>query len=86
VRPRVQIPGPRPVFEFQNRRFGAGESPVHGVGTQFHPVMTGVGGAVDMMIEFTAFERPRLIKETTHLSNMDITENCSLSPCLRARE
>jgi uncharacterized protein YndB with AHSA1/START domain len=43
-----------------------------GVGTQFHSVMTGLGGTADMTIEFTAFERPKRIAETTHLSNMDI--------------
>jgi uncharacterized protein YndB with AHSA1/START domain len=43
-----------------------------GVGTQFHSVMTGLGGTADMTIEFTVFERPKRIAETTHLSNMDI--------------
>ena len=43
-----------------------------GVGTKFHSVMTGVGGAAEMTIEFTEFDRPRRIVETTHLSNMDI--------------
>lgn len=43
-----------------------------GVGTKFHAVMTGVGGAADMTIEFIEFSRPRRIVETTRLSNMDI--------------
>jgi len=34
-----------------------------GVGTQFHSVMTGLGGTADMTIEFTAFERPKRIAE-----------------------
>jgi len=43
-----------------------------GVGTKFNSVMTGVGGKAEMTIEFTEFDRPRRIAETTHLSNMDI--------------
>jgi hypothetical protein len=43
-----------------------------GVGTQFNSVMTGVGGAAEMTIEFTEFDRPRRITEKVHLSNMDI--------------
>ena len=43
-----------------------------GVGTKFHSVMTGIGRAADMTIEFTEFDRPRRIAETTHMSNMDI--------------
>src|SRR5438132_9890672 len=43
-----------------------------GVGTRFNSVMTGVGPAAEMTIEFTEFDRPRRIAETTHLSNMDI--------------
>lgn len=41
-------------------------------GTQFNSVMTGVGGAAEMTIEFTEFDRPRRITEKVHLSNMDI--------------
>lgn len=43
-----------------------------GVGTKFHSVMTGVGRAADMTIEFTEFDRPRRLGSTTHISNMDI--------------
>ncbi len=42
-----------------------------GVGTKFHSVMTGAGGA-DMTIEFTEFDRPRRIAETIRMSNMNI--------------
>ncbi len=54
-----------------------------GVGTQFHSVMTGVGGTADMRIEFTAFERPKRIAETTHLSNMDIRGELLFEPVPR---
>jgi Polyketide cyclase / dehydrase and lipid transport len=43
-----------------------------GVGTKFHSVMTGVGRAADMTIEFTEFDRPRRLASATHISNMDI--------------
>ncbi len=43
-----------------------------GVGTTFRSVMTGIGRAAEMTIEVTAFDRPRRIAETTHMSNMEI--------------
>lgn len=43
-----------------------------GVGTQFNSVMTGMGGATEIAIEFTEFDRPHRIRERVHLSNMDI--------------
>ena len=43
-----------------------------GVGTTFRSVMTGIGRAAEMTIHFTAFDRPRRIAETTHMSNMEI--------------
>lgn len=43
-----------------------------GVGTKFHSVMTGVGRGADMTIEFTEFDRPRRIAETTQMTNMNI--------------
>jgi Polyketide cyclase / dehydrase and lipid transport len=43
-----------------------------GVGSRFNSVVTGVGGATEMTIEFTEFDRPRRITEKVHLSNMDI--------------
>jgi hypothetical protein len=43
-----------------------------GVGTRFTSVMTGVGGAAEMTIEFTEFERPRRITERVRLSAIDI--------------
>lgn len=43
-----------------------------GVGTTFRSVMTGIGRDAEMTIEFTEFDRPRRIAETTHMSNMEI--------------
>jgi hypothetical protein len=43
-----------------------------GVGTRFNSVVTGVGPAAEMTIEFTEFDRPRRIAEEVHLANMDI--------------
>jgi uncharacterized protein YndB with AHSA1/START domain len=43
-----------------------------GVGTRFRSVMTGVGRAAEMTIDFTGYEQPRRLVSATHLSNMDI--------------
>lgn len=43
-----------------------------GVGTRFRSVMTGVGGAPEINIEFTEYDRPRRITEKVQLSSMDI--------------
>jgi polyketide cyclase/dehydrase/lipid transport protein len=51
-----------------------------GVGSRFHSVMTGIGGVADMNIEFTEFDRPRRIAETTHMSNMDIKGVLTFEP------
>jgi hypothetical protein len=43
-----------------------------GVGTRFNSVVTGVGPAAEMTIEFTEFDRPHRIVEEVHLTGMDI--------------
>jgi hypothetical protein len=43
-----------------------------GVGTRFHSVMTGMGRAAEMTIEFTAFDRPTRLGSATYLSNLEI--------------
>jgi uncharacterized protein YndB with AHSA1/START domain len=43
-----------------------------GVGTKFHSVMAGVGRGADLTTEFTEFDRPRRIAETTRMSSMNI--------------
>jgi Polyketide cyclase / dehydrase and lipid transport len=54
-----------------------------GVGTKFHSVMSGIGGGADMTIEFTEFDPPRRIAETTHMSNMNIKGVLDFEPALR---
>jgi hypothetical protein len=51
-----------------------------GVGTKFHSVITAVGGAADVTIEFTEFDRPRRIAETSHMSNMNIKGVLTFEP------
>lgn len=51
-----------------------------GVGSKFHSVMTSVGRAADMTIEFTEFDRPRRLGSATHLSNMDINGTLLFEP------
>src|SRR5690348_1483195 len=43
-----------------------------GVGTRFRAVMMGIGPAAEMTIDYTAYDRPKRLASTTHLSNMDI--------------
>ena len=43
-----------------------------GVGTRFEAETVSMGRAVEMVIEFTGFERPRRIEETVHMSSMDL--------------
>ena len=43
-----------------------------GVGTRFRSVMTGFGPVAEMTIEYTAYDRPKRLASTTHLSNMEI--------------
>jgi hypothetical protein len=43
-----------------------------GLGTQFRAEMASRGRTVEMVIEFTTFERPRRLASHTHLSSMDI--------------
>jgi hypothetical protein len=39
-----------------------------------------MGRAVDMVIQFTGFERPRRIEETVHLSSMDLQGALTFEP------
>ena len=50
-----------------------------GVGSKFHCVMTGARAA-DMTIEYTEFDRPRRLRSTTHISNMDINGTLLFEP------
>ena len=43
-----------------------------GLGSRFRGVSVSMGRAVEMTIEFTAFDRPRRLRSTNHLSSMDI--------------
>jgi uncharacterized protein YndB with AHSA1/START domain len=43
-----------------------------GVGTRFCAESKAMGRTVEMTIEFTAYERPRRLASSTHLSTMDI--------------
>lgn len=44
-----------------------------GIGSKFHAVMKTSRGRVEMTIEWTAFERPRVLGSSTQLQSMDIT-------------
>lgn len=51
-----------------------------GVGTQFRAEMATTGRPVTMFIEYTAFERPRRLRSTTHLAAMDIQGTLAFEP------
>ncbi len=51
-----------------------------GVGTRFRAETASMGRAVQMVIEFTGFERPRRIEETVHMSSMDLQGTMTFDP------
>ena len=51
-----------------------------GLGTRFNSVLQGIGGAVEVTIEFTEFVRPLRITESVHLSTMDIKGELRFEP------
>jgi uncharacterized protein YndB with AHSA1/START domain len=51
-----------------------------GVGTRFEAETVSMGRAVEMVIEFTGFERPRRIEETVHMSSMDLQGGLTFDP------
>jgi uncharacterized membrane protein len=51
-----------------------------GVGTTFRAESTSLGRPVEMTITFTAYERPRRLTSTTHLSTMDIQGTLTFDP------
>ncbi len=51
-----------------------------GVGTRFRAETTSMGRTVQMVIEFTGFERPRRIQETVHMSSMDLQGAVTFDP------
>jgi hypothetical protein len=51
-----------------------------GVGSQFRVEMRTMGRMVGMTIEFTAYERPRLLESWTRLSSMDIRGELRFDP------
>lgn len=55
-----------------------------GKGTRFWAeIGTMMGKTAEMSIEFTAFERPRLLGSSTHLSTMDIQGTLTFEPVPR---
>jgi uncharacterized protein YndB with AHSA1/START domain len=55
------------------------EGPI-GVGTRFRAEMVSMGRAVEMVIEFTGYERPRRLASTTHMSSMDVQYTLTFEP------
>jgi uncharacterized protein YndB with AHSA1/START domain len=51
-----------------------------GVGTRFRAELVNMGRTVEMVIEFTGFDRPRRLASTTHMSSMDIHHTLTFEP------
>jgi len=51
-----------------------------GLGTRFHAEMTGGGRPVEMVIEFTGYDRPRRLSSSTHMSSMDLHGALTFEP------
>ena len=51
-----------------------------GLGTRFRAEMTGRGRPVEMVIEFTGYDRPRRLSSSTHMSSMDLHGTLTFEP------
>jgi len=51
-----------------------------GLGTRFRAEMVSMGRTVEMVIEFTGFDRPRRLASMTHMSSMDIQYTLTFEP------
>jgi uncharacterized protein YndB with AHSA1/START domain len=51
-----------------------------GVGTRFRAETVSMGRPVEMVIEYTGYERPRRLASTTHMSSMDIQYTLTFEP------
>jgi len=51
-----------------------------GLGTRFRAQVTSRGRPVEMVIEFTQFERPRRLSSSTHMTAMDIRGTLTFEP------
>jgi uncharacterized protein YndB with AHSA1/START domain len=51
-----------------------------GIGTRFRAELVNMGRTVEMVIEFTGFDRPRRLASTTRMSSMDIHYTLTFEP------
>jgi hypothetical protein len=51
-----------------------------GTGSRFRTVTVSMGRAVEMIIEFTDYERPRRLASVTHMSSMDLAGGLTFDP------
>jgi len=51
-----------------------------GVGTRFRAETANMGRTVEMVIEFTGYDRPRRLASTTHMSSMDLSGSLTFEP------
>ncbi len=69
-----------PRFNPQMRRVEQISAGPIGLGTQFRAETVSGGRTVEMVIEFTAFERPRRLTSHTRMSSMDIRGTLTFEP------
>jgi hypothetical protein len=51
-----------------------------GVGTRFHAVTVSMGRPIEMIIEFTGYERPGRLTSVTHMPAMDLAGGLTFEP------
>lgn len=51
-----------------------------GVGTRFRAETVSIGRTVEIVIEFTGYERPRRLEEIAHVSSMDLQGSLRFDP------
>jgi uncharacterized membrane protein len=69
-----------PRFNPQMRRVEQISAGPIGLGTRFRAETLSMGRTVEMVIEFTTFERPRQLASHTHMSSMDIRGTLTFEP------
>ncbi len=56
------------------------EGPI-GLGTRFHAQTTSRGRTVELILEITAYDRPRRLASSAHMAEMDIQGTLAFEPC-----
>jgi uncharacterized protein YndB with AHSA1/START domain len=69
-----------PRYNPRMRRAGKISEGAIGVGTRFQAEVVSAGRPIEMVIEYTGYERPRRLASTTHMAAMDIQYTLTFEP------